>query len=94
MSSHGGAAADASPYLGSILPVIMWQWTSPELVSHRVGCARQRPIHEFRRNLGPVVVWTWVGDPDRMQDVSERIEAGRPMGRRQRCASGCCRAAY
>jgi hypothetical protein len=35
MSSHGGAVADASPYLGSIFPVVMVQWTAPEPVNHR-----------------------------------------------------------
>jgi hypothetical protein len=35
MSSHGGAVAEASPYLGSIFPVAMLQSTRPEPATHR-----------------------------------------------------------
>src|SRR5215218_1115986 len=35
MSSHGGAVAEASPYLGSIFPVVMLQSTRPGPATHR-----------------------------------------------------------
>src|SRR5688500_3115382 len=35
MSSHGGAVADGSPYLGSIFPVVMFQSTRPGPATHR-----------------------------------------------------------
>jgi hypothetical protein len=35
MSSHGGAVAVASPYLGSIIPVVMLQSTRPGPATHR-----------------------------------------------------------
>src|SRR5215207_680545 len=35
MSSHGGAVAEASPYLGSIFPVVMLQSTPPGPATHR-----------------------------------------------------------
>src|SRR5215204_1009065 len=35
MSSHGGAVAEASPYLGSIFPVVMLQSTRPGSATHR-----------------------------------------------------------
>ena len=35
MSSHGGAVADASPYLGSIFPVVMPELTLPRTAIHR-----------------------------------------------------------
>src|SRR4029453_17756242 len=35
ISSHGGAAAEALPYLGSIFPVVILQSTRPGLATHR-----------------------------------------------------------
>ena len=35
MSSHGGAVAEGSPYLGSIFPVVMLPSTRPESATHR-----------------------------------------------------------
>src|SRR5918994_423873 len=40
MSSHGGGVADASPYLGSIFPVVMFQSTRPGMATHRRSSLR------------------------------------------------------
>src|SRR5918993_2291439 len=40
MSSHGGGVADASPYLGSIFPVVMFQSTRPGTATHRLSSLR------------------------------------------------------
>src|SRR5829696_313981 len=39
MSSHGGGVADASPYLGSILPVVMFHSTGSGTATHRPKCS-------------------------------------------------------
>ena len=44
MSSHGGAVAEGSPYLGSIFPVVMLQSTRPGPATHRLAA----PISQAR----------------------------------------------
>src|SRR5688500_1515924 len=61
MSAHGGGVADASPYLGSITPVVMLSPTRPRPVTHRwaprtrtlIGCP-----HPQHRRHGDLAVLT------------------------------------
>ena len=58
MSSHGGAVADASPYLGSICPVVMAAGLgpAPELIAGGVG-----PVDKWGLWTGSALCWWGVG---------------------------------
>lgn len=65
MSFHGGAVADASPYLGSIFPVVM-----PELTPPRAGFIGPRILSAWYPVVKRVPRWLPCRDVDEIRGVA------------------------